>query len=86
MNNNHLKSVFWDYPHLQAEGKVKELILSKEKSSFEWVLYRFLEYARVIDTFNFFSIDEIKDNIDKLKLKDETRKKWNRLIQVYGRS
>ena len=49
-----------------------------------WILSRFLEYGRVIDTFKFFNISEISSEINKLRLRDFTRKKWIRMIEVYG--
>lgn len=64
--------------------KIKNILQSGSKSSFEWVLYRFLEYSRVIDTFKFFNIIDIKNNIDNLKLSINTKEKWKRLIEVYG--
>lgn len=83
---NMLKAVFWDYPDFTNSEKLRILIKdNRNRDIYLWVLYRFLEYGRAIDTFKYFKISEISKDIDKLKLRPYTRKKWNRLIEVYGK-
>jgi len=85
---NYLKSVFWDYPRFQDENYLINVIQLGHKNEgdkkIQWLLTRFLEYGRVVDTFKFFSIHEIMVNFTKLKLSQYARKKWFRLIEVYG--
>ena len=84
---NTLKAIFWDYP--QFTDRVQLAAFLKNKPSVKvrrWILYRFLEHGRVVDTFNYFNLDEIKANLSLLKITPYARKKWKRLIEIYGRS
>ena len=84
---NTLKAIFWDYP--QFTDRVQLVAFLKNKPSVKvrrWILYRFLEHGRVVDTLNYFNLDEIKANLALLKITPYTRKKWQRLIEIYGRS
>ncbi|MBI5373895.1 MAG: hypothetical protein HZA77_00560 [Candidatus Schekmanbacteria bacterium] len=84
---NYLNAVFWDYPEFTDLQKLKKLIAeNKNNSIYLWVLKRFLEYGRVIDTLNFFSLEEIAVNLQKLRLSKYAAKKWRRMIEVYGTS
>lgn len=83
---NFLNSVFWDYPEFTNEKNLKKLIQkNKQTPLYLWIMNRFLEYGRVIDVFNFFTIQEINQNIDKLKPTDYTLKKWKRILEIYGK-
>jgi hypothetical protein len=79
-----LEAVFWDYPQFLDEKYLYEFIkANKNTDLYFWFMNRFLEHGRVIDTFHFFNIKEISNNLHKLKLTEYSRKKWNRLIEVY---
>jgi hypothetical protein len=43
---------------------------------------RFLEYGRVVDTIKIFSLEEIKENIDKVKISERSKKKWKRILEL----
>lgn len=80
-----LQAVFWDYPEFIDEKYLSEFIRNNKNTDiYLWIMNRFLEHGRVIDTLHFFSIPEIAANLPKLKLTDYTIKKWNRLIHVYS--
>ena len=82
-----LQAVFWDYPKFIDKNYLSEFIQTKKDTDlYLWIMNRFLEHGRVIDTFQFFSIDEISRNFQKLRLSDYSQKKWNRLIEVYSAS
>jgi hypothetical protein len=81
---NYLKAVFWDYPEFTDETKLMELLRIQNPDVVNWIMYRFLEHGRAIDTLKYFSIYDIKNNIDNIKLKQPTLNKWKRLIEVYG--
>jgi len=84
MNNiNYLKAVFWDYPDFINPEKIK-LLISQNNNIKPWLLTRFLEHGRAIDTLEYFNVNEIKILLKDLRLRDFTRKKWNRLVEVYG--
>lgn len=50
-----------------------------------WIMSRFLEHGRVVDSFKYFTITELAENIPKLKLSSYTLKKWKRMIELYGK-
>ena len=82
---NYLKAVFWDYPQFTDIHFLKDLIRkNKKKKIFLWILARFLEHGRVVDTFKFFHLDEIVENFPKVKLSPYSKKKWQRIIEVYS--
>jgi len=87
MRTNYLKSVFWEYPQFQKEGylsqSIKESRLKNDRGLLKWIMVRFLEYGRVVDTLKYFSLDEISEMLPSLRLSNYTRRKWLRLIEVY---
>ena len=83
---NYLKAVFWDYPQFAEEEGLRDYLKQKqEKSLYLWIMSRFLEYGRVVDTLKYFTINEIAENLPKLKLSDYTLIKWKRMIEIYGK-
>lgn len=84
---NFLKAVFWDYPELTNPEKLKEILKNKrDQGLYTWILGRFMEYGRVVDTLEFFRIEEIEKAMDNLPLRFSTKKKWKRIMEVYGQS
>lgn len=83
---NFLKTVFWDYPQLTERDSLRTFIRENRNSEeiYSWLLMRFLEFGRVVDAFEYFPIREISNQLPKLKLSPYTRKKWKRIIEVYG--
>jgi hypothetical protein len=80
-----LMAVFWDYPKFRDENHLRQFINDKKgKSAYYWIMNRFLQYGRVVDTFLFFDVKEISKNLDKMQLSEYAAKKWKRLIEVYG--
>lgn len=87
---NYLKSVFWEYTDFQNDDYLlqilKESRLKKDRGFLQWMMVRFLEYGRVVDTLKFFPLDEIADYFPHLRLTQYTKNKWSRLIEVYRAS
>lgn len=85
---NHLEAVFWDYPQLKNEKNLKKFIKKSKKSKkiYTWVLKRFLENGRVVDTLEYFSLQEIADILPEIRLTPYSKKKWKRIIEVYGKT
>lgn len=80
-----LQAVFWDYPQFLDENYLNSTLRTKKNSDiYWWIMNRFLEHGRVVDVLKFFTIDEISQNLDRLKLTDYATKKWKRLIEVYS--
>jgi len=86
--HNFLKAVFWDTPRLCNPESVRSFIeqakKDNDKKKFYWIMSRFLERGRVKDTKLFFRPNEIKETLRFLKLSSRARKRWERLVQVYG--
>jgi len=82
---NPLIAVFWDYPEYTDEGNILRILEEKKDGFFRsWAMRRFLVNGRVIDAFKYFSLKEIAENIDRLRLDAYSRAKWSRLLEVYG--
>ena len=87
---NYLKAVFWEYPQFaREEGISQTLKRARRQRDLElvrWMMRKFLEYGRAVDTLRFFSIEEIAEHLRELRLSPYTRKKWQRLVEVYRAS
>jgi hypothetical protein len=84
---NYLKAAFWDYPQFAEETTLRSCLQEQKGTSlYYWLMGRFLEYARVVDTLKYFSIDEIAGQLPKLKIRPYTQKKWTRMVEIYGSS
>ncbi len=80
-----LAAVFWDLPKFRDESYLREFLEEqKGKAPYQWAMARFLERARVIDTFALFNIKEIAQYLPKLQLSPHALKKWQRMLEVYG--
>lgn len=78
-----LNVVFWDYPQYTKPEYVRDTIrICPDKRL--WVLKRFLEHGRIVDTWKFFSMKEIAENLPVLNLPPYAYKKWKRMIEIYG--
>ena len=83
---NYLKAVFWDYPQFtDSHFLLKTLNDEKNTGTRDWILTRFLEHGRAVDTLRYFSLTELKKKIDVVKISTYSYKKWKRLIEVYGK-
>lgn len=88
MPTNYLKAVFWDYPSLCDPDNIKISLENAHKNNNNqavyWIMSRFLERGRVKDTAQFFRLKEIKHGLDHVKISERARKRWERLLEVYG--
>lgn len=82
---NYLRAVFWDYPWLASPSELKAFIESHKTHPrvYRWLLRRFLENGRAVDTLRYFAIQEIAACLHDSGLTEYTRKKWQRIIEVY---
>jgi len=83
---NTLKAVFWDYPALASPPGLSAF-LNKHKAQprvYRWLLRRFLEHGRAVDVLSYFSVREISDALPGLRLTPYSRKKWRRIVEIYG--
>jgi len=84
---DYLKAVFWDYPNFKGPEKLPSLLRSKRNDRFYlWAMRRFLEYGRAVDTLQFFSLDQIREAMEKIPLTPYAQKKWKRILEVYAGS
>lgn len=83
---NTLKAVFWDYPALASPPGLSSF-MDQHKAQprvYRWLLRRFLEHGRAVDALSYFSVREISEALPGLRLSPYARKKWRRIVQVYG--
>ena len=83
-NRINLNAVFWDYPQYREEQYLRMSLSNNDNNFRLWVARRFLEYGRAIDTLSLFSLKELSEVLPLIKLSNYARKKWSRLINVYG--
>jgi hypothetical protein len=90
MQKNYLKAVFWDYPHLCDPKAIKKALnearFQDDNATLYWIMARFLERGRFKDTASFFRPKEIKESLKSLRISSRARKRWERLLEVYGDS
>jgi hypothetical protein len=84
---NYLNAVFWDYPEFTDPDTIRRHLLEQGNQRLRrWLLKRFLEHGRVVDTLLYFRLDTISQELTRLKLTPYTYRKWKRIIEVYGSS
>jgi len=84
---NYLKAVFWDYPEFTNPDEIRRILLEeKNRRVWHWLLKRFLEHGRVVDTLLFFRLDTISTELPLLNLGPYSLKKWKRIVEVYDQS
>jgi hypothetical protein len=82
-----LQAVFWDYPQFLDKSYLESYLdENRDSDAFSWVMTRFLEHGRVVDTLTFFDINEIATRLPSLRLSGYATKKWQRLVEVYAHS
>ncbi len=88
MLQNYLKAVFWDYPNLCDNDGTRNMLDKARKErdihTVHWIMSRFLERGRIRDTALFFDTKEIRDELAHIKISPRARKRWERLLEVYG--
>ena len=68
------------------EESLKNYLKQKQKKSLHmWIMSRFLEHGRVVDTLKYFTINEIAESLPELKISSYTLIKWKRMIELYGK-
>jgi hypothetical protein len=85
-----LKAVFWDYPELcdpeAVTRRLEEARFTNDSRTLEWIMARFLERGRFKDKASFFRPDEIRANLDVLRISERAKKRWRRFLEVYASS
>lgn len=84
---NYLKAIFWDNPRFTDPEVIHGYLLKQGNERIRrWMLRRFLEHGRVVDTLQFFDLAAIALELEHLSLKPYTYKKWKRIVEVYDPS
>jgi len=80
-----LDAVFWDYPRFVDEAVVRQTLAEKRGTFvYSWMLARLLERGRAVDTMALVPLAEIAQAVREAKISDRARRKWRRLVEVYG--
>ena len=80
----YLTPLFWDQPQFRDPNVLRATLENGNAQIRRWILLRFLQYARVKETFAWFSLDDIRETLDALPRQSADRTKWIRLLEVYG--
>lgn len=84
---NYLKAVFWDYPEFTDPDEIHRILQEQGNQRVRrWLLKRFLQHGRVVDTLLFFRLDIISTELPRLNLDPYSFKKWKRIVEVYDQS
>ncbi|MBW1701702.1 MAG: hypothetical protein JRJ69_02505 [Deltaproteobacteria bacterium] len=84
---NYLNAIFWDYPEFTDPNTIRRHLLKLGNQRVRrWLLKRFLEHGRVVDTLQFFRLDIISQELAQLNLRPYTYRKWKRITEVYAQS
>ena len=84
---NYLNAIFWDYPEFIDPDIIRRYLSGQGNlRKRRWILKRFLEYGRVVDTLQFFRLDTISQELAQLNLRPYTYRKWKRITEVYAQS
>jgi hypothetical protein len=82
-----LEAVFWDYPKFLDERYLRSFLQeSGDSEMIAWIMARFLEHGRVVDTLSLFDLNDIVASLPSLKISGYAQHKWRRLIEVYASS
>ena len=82
---NYLNAVFWDYPKFTEKKYLKNYIKQNIDSEiYYWIMQRFIEHGRVVDTLDYFNLLEVAKSLKRLKINSYNRRKWERIIEVYA--
>jgi hypothetical protein len=82
----NLNAVFWDLPKFKDESYLRNFLKEeKGETPYYWAMTRFLKYGRIVDTFEFFDIEEISQKLDELLLPENIYKQWKRMGEVFGK-
>jgi hypothetical protein len=80
-----LESVFWDHPEFANEPGVRGFLAANPDTADRvWMLTRFLEHGRFVDTVLFFTLGEIREKLPQVRISDVNRRKWARFLDVYA--
>lgn len=84
-----LQSAFWDHPELCTESGLREFLAAEAAETrgsdrYLWAVTRLLDGGRVKDVRAFLSWNEIAQWLPHLKLREDSRAKWTRLLEVYA--
>jgi len=84
---NYLKAVFWDYPEFTDPDEIRRILQEQGNQRVRrWLLKRFLQHGRIVDTLLFFRLDTISTELPRLNLDPYSFKKWKRIVEVYDQS
>ena len=72
---------FWDYDI--TEDEIREILRSGDEAEKAWVITRILEYARWEDIWKYLTVDDIRENFDRLGLKPYFKELWAYALSIW---
>jgi hypothetical protein len=74
---------FWDYD--LTEEQVRGILRSGDETEKAWVITRILEYARWEDIWRYLTVDDIRQNFERLRFRwPQVRDLWAYALKVWA--
>jgi len=75
---------FWDYDI--TEDEIREILRSGNEVEKAWVITRILEYARWEDIWKYLTVEDIRENFDRLQFRwPQDRELWAYALKRWSR-
>lgn len=76
------KGFLWDYDLSDAE--IREILSGPQKNRL-WLVARILEHAKFEEVWDYLSIDDIRRDLPKLRMRPKLKKHWEYAIKRWGK-
>jgi hypothetical protein len=74
---------FWDYNI--TEEQIREILHGNNEVEKAWIITRILEYARWEDIWRYLTVDDVKENFDRLNFRwPHVRELWAYALEVWS--
>ena len=74
---------FWDYDI--TEEQVRHILQSGDETEKAWIITRILEYARWEDIWRYLTVDDVRQNFERLRFRwPQVRDLWAYALEVWA--
>jgi hypothetical protein len=75
---------FWDYEITEAQ--VRDILRGDDETEKAWIITRILEYARWEDIWRYLTVDDVRENFERLKFRwPQDRELWAYALERWTR-
>ena len=72
----------WDYD--LTEGDVRRILQGDNEVEKAWLITRILEYAKWDDIWRYLTVDDVRENFERLGMKPYQRDLWAYALEVWS--